>query len=72
MNNKFWPKKKSFAFTIIDDTDNSTMSNAPIVYDYLFTKGIFTTKSVWVRNGINHRRYNLVNGTTLENKKYLD
>ena len=35
MNNKFWPNGKKFAFTVIDDTDNSTMENAPIIYDFL-------------------------------------
>lgn len=53
MNSTFWPDGKSFALTIIDDTDKSTLENTPLVYDYLYLRGILTTKSVWVRNG-NH------------------
>jgi hypothetical protein len=30
-----WPGGKKFAFTIIDDTDNGTVSNLKPVYDLL-------------------------------------
>ncbi len=43
-----WPEKKQFAFTIIDDTDNATLSDIKPVYDFLFSKKILTTKTVWV------------------------
>ena len=71
MNNKFWPENKKFAFTIIDDTDNSTMENAPLIYDFLKYNGILTTKTVWTRNGDSSSVYNGVNGDTLENDAYL-
>lgn len=43
-----WPGGKKFAFTIIDDTDNGTVSNLKPVYDLLNELGIKTTKTVWV------------------------
>lgn len=44
-----WPNGKRFAFTIIDDTDNGTVANLKPVYDFLFEKGLRTTKTVWVK-----------------------
>lgn len=67
-----WPHNKKFAFTVIDDTDNSTLDNAPIIYDYLISKGIYTTKSVWVRNGEEGNVYSSVNGDTLSNHLYFN
>ena len=43
-----WPEGKAFAFTVFDDTDNSTVANTKPVYDLLFDLGFLTTKSVWV------------------------
>ena len=43
-----------------------------MVYDYLYTKGLLTTKSVWTRNGDNSKEYESLNGDTLENKDYLE
>ena len=43
-----WPDNKSFAFTIIDDTDNARLENIKPVYDFLYEKNILTTKTVWV------------------------
>ena len=42
-----WPNGKRFAFTIVDDTDRSTVSNTKPVYDLLLENGIVTTKTVW-------------------------
>lgn len=42
-----WPNGKQFAFTIIDDTDKSTVENIKPVYDYLYSHGLKTTKTVW-------------------------
>jgi len=42
-----WPEGKQFAFTIFDDTDNSTVENIRPVYELLNDYGIKTTKSVW-------------------------
>ncbi len=72
MNKTFWPDGKSFAFTIIDDTDKSTLENAPLVYNYLYSKGILTTKSVWVRDGKKSEEYEGVMGTTLVDKEYTN
>ncbi len=43
-----WPQNFSFAFTVVDDTDGATVKNVKPVYDYLYSKGILTTKTVWV------------------------
>jgi len=42
-----WPQGKRFAFTIVDDTDLSTVANTKPVYDLLLDNGIVTTKTVW-------------------------
>jgi len=42
-----WPNEKRFAFTIIDDTDFATSKNIKPVYDYLYKRGLKTTKTVW-------------------------
>jgi hypothetical protein len=46
-----WPGGKAFAFTIVDDTDGSTMENVPPVYALLADLGIRTTKSIWPLGG---------------------
>jgi hypothetical protein len=43
-----WPNDKLFAFTIIDDTDNSFVDDIKPVYDLLRECNIFTTKTVWI------------------------
>jgi len=43
-----WPDSKGFAFTVFDDTDNSTIDNVKPVYDFLHELNFRTTKSVWV------------------------
>jgi len=43
-----WPDGKDFAFTIVDDTDVSSIANVKPVYDYLYDLGLITTKTVWV------------------------
>ena len=55
MANKIkWPQGKTFAFTVVDDTDGATVENVRPVYQYLFEKGIFTTKTVWVYPSRDH------------------
>lgn len=44
-----YPYGKAFAFTVIDDTDQSTLETCRPVYDYLKTLGFRTTKTVWVK-----------------------
>lgn len=41
-------KDHKFTFSIIDDTDDSTLENTKPIYDFLFEKGIKITKTVWV------------------------
>ena len=43
-----WPEGKSFAFTIIDDTDNSVVDNIKPIYEFLSSLKIKSTKTVWV------------------------
>lgn len=42
-----FPGGKRFAFTILDDTDDSTLENIKPVYDCLNKYGLRTTKTVW-------------------------
>lgn len=42
-----YPGGRSFAFTILDDTDDSTLENVRPVYDCLREYGFRTTKTVW-------------------------
>jgi hypothetical protein len=46
-----WPENKSFAFTVFDDTDSTTLENGPPVYSFLADCGFRTTKSVWPTRG---------------------
>ncbi len=62
-----WPNNKKFAFTIIDDTDNGTVENTKPVYDFLYKKGIITTKTVWV-----YPSRDKFTGGCLLNNEYLD
>lgn len=66
-----WPNNKKFAFTVIDDTDCSTLSNAPIVYNYLSQLGFKTTKSVWIFDGETREDNKSIIGTTCEDENYL-
>ena len=43
-----WPNNKDFAFSIVDDTDMSTLENVKPIYDLLIDCGLTTTKTVWV------------------------
>src|SRR5881296_2966253 len=42
-----FPEKKRFAFSILDDTDDSTLANVKPVYDQLRQYGLWATKTVW-------------------------
>ncbi len=37
-----WPAGKKFAFTIVDDTDNSTIQNIKSIYKFLHAQGLRT------------------------------
>jgi len=62
-----WPNNKEFAFTIIDDNDNSSINNVKPVYDLLETLGLKTTKTVWV-----YPSRDRFSGDSISDKKYLD
>src|SRR5437879_6035042 len=46
-----WPEGKRFAFSVFDDTDESTLENTAPVYEFLRECGFRTTKSVWPLGG---------------------
>jgi len=64
-----YPKNKDFAFTIFDDTDVSTLENIKPIYDYLYSLGILTTKSVWPLK-YNGGYSDFAGSHTLEDKEY--
>lgn len=62
-----WPNGCDFAFTVVDDTDGATVKNVKPVYDYLYEKGLLTTKTCWtfpVRDTV-------FSGECLEDEEYL-
>jgi hypothetical protein len=67
-----YPNGAEFAFTILDDTDDTTLRNGPPVYALLRDHGLRTTKTVWAidvpveERGIYHA------GETLETPGYLE
>lgn len=62
-----WPKGKKFAFTVVDDTDRSTVENIRPVYDLLHNSGMLITKTVWV-----YPSRDEFHGGTLSDSDYLD
>lgn len=60
-----WPGDKSFAFTIVDDTDEATVNNVKPVYDLLYELGIITSKTVWTFPSRDKYK-----GDTLSSSKY--
>lgn len=64
-----WPQDKTFAFTIIDDTDLQTVENTKPVYDFLGSLGFRITKTVWPISG---ERTPDVGGMTCQNADYRD
>lgn len=43
-----WPDGRTFAFSIIDDTDHATVERVKPIYDLLASLNMRTTKTVWV------------------------
>jgi hypothetical protein len=64
-----FPDNRRFAFTIFDDTDESTLENVAPVYRLLADLGFRTTKSVWPLPSVPGAR---VGGTALDCRPYLD
>ena len=42
-----WPEGKRFAFTVFDDPDSQTLEASQVVYGFLRSLGMRTTKAVW-------------------------
>lgn len=63
-----WPENYDFAFTIVDDTDGATVKNVKPVYDYLYEKGIITTKTCWIYPS----RDDVYTGECLEDENYKE
>lgn len=63
-----WPQNCDFAFTIVDDTDGATVENIKPVYDYLYSKGIITTKTCWAFPS----RDDVYTGECLEDQGYRE
>ena len=66
-----FPQSKRFAFTILDDTDDSTLENVKPVYDALRVRGIRTTKTVWPVDCPEGSRIFFA-ADTLQRKPYLE
>jgi hypothetical protein len=65
--NRF-PDNKKFAFTILDDTDLSTVTNVKPIYSLLAELGMRTTKSVWPLASVCAGRQG---GCSLQERDYL-
>jgi hypothetical protein len=64
-----WPGGKAFAFTIVDDTDVSTVKNTKPIYDLLAENGLYTTKTVWP---LSTQDRPFTGGDSLENPEYRE
>jgi hypothetical protein len=64
------PPGKRFAFSVLDDTDDSTLDNVQPVYALLREYGLRTTKTVWPLDCREGSR-NFFAAETLQNKAYL-
>lgn len=64
-----FPGNKNFAFSIFDDTDNSTLECVGPVYRLLQELGFRTTKSVWPLAAAPGARFG---GATLQDADYLE
>ncbi len=63
-----WPDGRTFAFTIVDDTDGATLENIKPVYDYLAQKGLLTTKTCWAFPP----KDKIYKGSSLEDREYTE
>ena len=57
MTHSALPPGKRFAFTVVDDTDHSTIENVGPVYRLLSELGLLTTKTVWTVAPTEPNRY---------------
>lgn len=66
-----YPSGAEFAFTILDDTDDTTVANGRPVYDLLRESGLRTTKTVWAFSTPHENRGPYFAGETLSSPEYL-
>lgn len=66
-----FPDNKRFAFSILDDTDDSTLQNVKPVYEALKQLGFRTTKTVWPLDCPEGSRIFFA-ADTLQSKPYLE
>lgn len=71
-NNFEYPSGAEFAFTILDDTDDTTVANGKPVYDLLYDLGLRTTKTVWAFDTTPDNRGPYFAGETLSSPEYLE
>jgi len=64
------PSGKRFAFSVLDDTDDSTLENVEPVYAMLREYGLCTTKTVWPLD-CPEGSHNFFAADTLQDKSYL-
>ena len=67
-----YPSNTEFAFTILDDTDDTTVANGRPVYDFLHQLGLRTTKTVWAFDTPPENQGPYFEGETLSSPEYLD
>lgn len=65
-----WPDGRKFAFTIYDDTDETSVATVKPVYDVLYANGLLTTKTVWPLAPIRSNIY--IGGQTCAEPDYRD
>ena len=71
MRNKLeYPTGAEFAFTILDDTDDTTVANGRPVYDLLYNLGLRTTKTIWAFDTPPENRGPYFAGETLSSPEY--
>ena len=67
-----YPSGAEFAFTILDDTDDTTVANGKPVYNLLSELGLRTTKTVWAFDTPPENRGPYFAGETLSSPEYLE
>ncbi len=66
-----YPSGAEFAFTILDDTDDTTLENGKPIYDFLREMGVRTTKTVWAFDTEPENQGPYFAGETLSSAAYL-
>lgn len=67
-----YPSGAEFAFTILDDTDDTTVSNGRPVYEFMHQLGLRTTKTVWAFDTTPENQGPYFAGETLASTHYLE